>query len=433
MKVCKFGGTSMASAETFKGLKKIILSDKERKFIVVSAPGKRFKGDAKVTDLLYSAYDEKVKFGRAGDSIGEIINRFKEICTELKLTTDIEKEVREIEKKINQSTSPDYSASRGEYLAGKVMAEFLGFKFVDAGDIIKFRVDGSFDPDSTNDLVAELKNEKGGVVIPGFYGRMPNKEIRTFSRGGSDVTGAIIARGVDATVYENWTDVNGFMASDPNVVENPVKINTLSYAELRELSYMGASVLHPESIFPVMYAGIPINVKNSFEPQNEGTMIVKSVSGDTPIVTGIAGRKGVATITLYKSMMNNELGFGRRVLSVLERNGVSFEHLPTGIDTMCIVLSDSFLKGTEEKLIDEIKGKVNPDSIEVIHNLALIAVVGHGMAKSKGVAAKIFTALYNANVNIRMIDQGSSEMNIIIGVEEKEYEASIRAIYGAFF
>lgn len=435
MKVCKFGGTSMSTAESIRQVARIIKSDAERKFVVVSAPGKRFKGDTKITDLLYGAYAEKVRFGRCEESIDEIRRRFQALKEELNLNIDINKYIDEVEIGINKSDSPDFAASRGEYLCGIITAAFLNFKFIDAGDIIKFNCDGEFDADTTNDFVKELSRIKTGVVIPGFYGRMPDKSIKTFSRGGSDVTGSIIAKGVSASVYENWTDVNGFMVTDPRIVENPKIIETLTYEELRELAYMGATVLHPDSIFPIKDEGIPINIKNTFEPDAPGTMIVKDASQIPvlPIITGIAGRKGNTTVTIKKAMMNSELGFGRRVLSVLERNGISFEHMPTGIDTMSIVLNDAGLKGNEKKIVDDIRGKVNPDSIEIIHNLALIAVVGHGMANQTGTAAKIFNALYKAGINIRMIDQGSSEMNIIVGVEEKDYENAIRAIYSAYF
>jgi aspartate kinase len=431
MKVCKFGGTSMATAQSLKQLKEIILSDSERKFIVVSAPGKRFKGDVKITDLLYKAHNER----GLTPSINEVKARFLELCKELDVNLDVDFLIDEIRENIKNNTATvDYMASRGEFLAAKFMAKFLGFEFIEAGDYIKFRVDGSFDAEVTNDLVSELKSIKTGAVIAGFYGRMPNKEIKTFSRGGSDVTGAIIARGIDATVYENWTDVNGFMAADPTIVTNPKKIDVLSFEELRELAYMGASVLHPESIFPLLQKAIPINIKNSFEPTNEGTMILKCVKNyDMPTVTGIAGHKGSSTIILHKAMMGAEIGVIRRILSILERHGLSFEHIPTGIDTVSLVLSTDISKEVEEKLVLDIKGTVNPNSIEVVHNMALIAVVGHGMAKTKGVAARMFGALYKADINICMIDQGSSEMNIIIGVEERDYEGAIKAIYGEFF
>lgn len=435
MKVCKFGGTSMATTESILQVKSIIESDPERKFVVVSAPGKRFSSDTKITDLLYSAYDEKVEFGTCKSSMKVIRERFVGLCNELGLDVDINKYLDEVEEGIIKSTSSDYAASRGEYLSAIVVSAVLGFKMVDAGDIIKFNNNGVFDAELTNDLVKKYADYSDGIVIPGFYGRMPDKTIKTFTRGGSDFTGAIIARGIGARIYENWTDVNGFMVTDPRIVKNPKHIAVLSYEELRELSYMGASVLHPDSIFPVQIDNIPINIRNTFEPENEGTMIMDNTEGYVlPVVTGIAGRKGNTTISIKKAMMNGELGFCRKVLTVLERHGISVEHIPTGIDTMGIVLSEAGLKNAdEEKVISDIRGMVNPDFIKISHSIALIAVVGHGMVNQLGTAAKIFTALYEAGVNIRMIDQGSSELNIIIGVEEKDYAASISAIYNAFF
>ncbi len=435
MKVCKFGGTSMATTQSILQVKSIIDRDPERKFIVVSAPGKRFSNDVKITDMLYAAYDEKVAFGTCKSSMKVIRERFLGLCEELGLDIDMNKYLDEVEEGIMNSTSSDYAASRGEYLSAIVVSAVLGFKMIDAGDIIKFNNNGIFDAELTNDLVKKYADYTDGIVIPGFYGRMPDKTIKTFTRGGSDFTGAIIARGIGARIYENWTDVNGFMVTDPRIVENPKHISVLSYEELRELSYMGAGVLHPDSIFPVQIDNIPINIRNTFDPENEGTMIMDNTAGYVlPVVTGIAGRKGNTTILIKKAMMNGELGFCRKVLTVLERHGISVEHIPTGIDTMGIVLSDAGLKNAdEEKIISDIRGMVNPDFIKISHSLALIAVVGHGMVNQLGTAAKIFTALYEAGVNIRMIDQGSSELNIIIGVEEKDYAASISAIYNAFF
>ncbi len=435
MKVCKFGGTSMSTAESIRTVKSIIESDPERRYVIVSAPGKRFSSDIKVTDMLYDAYNEKRETGCCRYKIAEIRARFKELAKELNVDVDIDTYIDEVEEGILNSTSPDFAASRGEYLSAVIMSAVLGFKMLDAGDIIKFKHDGTFDSELTNDLVKKYANDHCGIVIPGFYGRMPDKSIKTFTRGGSDFTGAIIARGVGASVYENWTDVSGFLVCDPRLVDNPKHIEVLSYEELRELSYMGASVLHPDSIFPVQIDKIPINIRNTFEPNHAGTMILESTKGyKIPKVTGIAGRKGNTTISLKKAMMNSEIGFCRKVLSVLERHGLSVEHIPTGIDTMSIVLSEKGFKGLDEhKLVGDIRGAVNPDSIEVTHSLALIAVVGHGMANSRGVAARVFTALYNAGVNVRMIDQGSSELNIIVGVEEKDYNMSIKAIYSAFF
>ena len=435
MKVCKFGGTSMATVASIRQVQSIIESDPMRKFVIVSAPGKRFSEDTKITDMLYSAYAEKLENGSCRYKIAEIRTRFVELAKELGLSVDMNKYIDEVEKGINESTSADYAASRGEYLSAVIMSEVLGFKMLDAADVIKFKADGTFDSELTNDLVSKYAKESGGIVVPGFYGRMPDKTIKTFTRGGSDFTGAIIARGIGATVYENWTDVNGFMVTDPRLVNNPKHIEVLSYEELRELSYMGASVLHPDSIFPVQIDKIPINIRNTFNPEMPGTLILDNTDGyKIPKVTGIAGRKGNTTISLKKAMMNAEIGFCRKVLSVLERHGMSVEHVPTGIDTMSIVLSDAGLKGVDEnKIVDDIRGAVNPDHIEITHSLALIAVVGHGMANSRGVAATLFTALYKAGVNVRMIDQGSSELNIIVGVEEKDYNASIKAIYNAFF
>ena len=436
MKVCKFGGTSMATASSILNVKSIIESDSERKYVIVSAPGKRFSSDIKITDMLYSAYQEKFETGACTHNISLIRSRFVDLAKELGINIDMNKYVDEVEQGILKSTSPDYAASRGEYLSAVIMSAVLGYDMLDAGDIIKFKHDGTFDSELTNDLVKKYaSNTQKGLVIPGFYGRMPDKSIKTFTRGGSDFTGAIIARGVGAKVYENWTDVNGFLVTDPRLVDKPKHIEVLSYEELRELSYMGAGVLHPDSIFPVQIDKIPINIRNTFEPEHKGTMILASTKGyDIPKVTGIAGRKGNTTISLKKAMMNAEIGFCRKVLSVLERNGLSVEHVPTGIDTMSIVLSDAGLKGVDEnKLIDDIRGAVNPDHIEITHSLALIAVVGHGMANSRGIAATVFTALYKAGVNVRMIDQGSSELNIIVGVEEKDYNSSIKAIYSAFF
>lgn len=435
MKVCKFGGTSMATTQSILQVKSIIDRDPERKFIVVSAPGKRFSNDVKITDMLYAAYDEKVAFGTCKSSMKVIRERFLGLCEELGLDIDMNKYLDEVEEGIMNSTSSDYAASRGEYLSAIVVSAVLGFKMIDAGDIIKFNNNGIFDAELTNDLVKKYADYTDGIVIPGFYGRMPDKTIKTFTRGGSDFTGAIIARGIGARIYENWTDVNGFMVTDPRIVENPKHISVLSYEELRELSYMGAGVLHPDSIFPVQIDNIPINIRNTFDPENEGTMIMDNTAGYVlPVVTGIAGRKGNTTILIKKAMMNGELGFCRKVLTVLERHGISVEHIPTGIDTMGIVLSDAGLKNAdEEKIISDIRGMVNPDFIKISHSLALIAVVGHGMVNQLGTAAKIFTALYEAGVNIRMIDQGSSELNIIVGVEEKDYNASIKAIYNAFF
>ena len=432
IKVCKFGGTSMASAITINQVQNIIESDSERKFIIVSAPGKRDKNDIKVTDMLYKAFDEAQRTGRCDEAFNKIRERFKALVEELKLDFDLDSLLDSIEKQINSSTTADYAASRGEYLSAKIFALKTGYTFVDAQDLIKFDSRGMLDTEITNDNVKRVLQNVDRAVIPGFYGIDINGEIKTFSRGGSDVTGAIIARGVGATLYENWTDVNGFMTADPRIVSNPTIINELTYKELRELSYMGANVLHPESIFPVRQAGIPINIKNTFNPSHKGTMIVEDYTPDDNIITGIAGKKDFAVILLEKSMMNSEIGYARKVLSVLEHYGIALEHSPSGIDTMSFVVRESELEGKLDNIIEGIKRAVRVDKITVYRDLALIATVGHGMAKRTGTSAILFKSLADSGVNVRMIDQGSSELNIIVGVANSDYEKAIEAIYNGF-
>ena len=435
LKVCKFGGTSMATKESVLRVKNIIESDKSRRFVIVSAPGKRFPGDEKVTDLLYACYREKQISGNCKGYFEKIRYRFLTLVDELELDFDITPYLDEVEEKIVESTSPDYAASRGEYLSAILMAHVLNMEFVDSADIIKFTAKGVFDSEFTNDLVSKRLSFYNGAVIPGFYGTLPNNTVKTFTRGGSDFTGAIIARGVEADIYENWTDVDGFMTTDPRIVNNPTIIDYLSYDELRELSYMGAGVLHPESTFPLQSTGIPINIKNTFNPSAPGTMIIKDTTTvvSPRLITGIAGRKGFTTIFIKKSMMNGEIGFCRKVLSVLEYYGINMEHMPTGIDTMSLIVADTEIENNLEEILDKIRGKVNPDLMYVYKNISLIAIVGHGMSNQLGTAAKVFTALANANINVKMIDQGSSEINIIVGVNSDDMNRAISAIYHAFF
>lgn len=435
LKVCKFGGTSMATKSSILQVKSIIEAEKSRRFVIVSAPGKRFAGDEKVTDLLYACYDEKVRSGSCSGYFSKIRERFLSIVKELELDFDITPYLDDIEKKIVESTTPDYAASRGEYLSALIMSRVLGLQFVDAAEIIKFTAKGNFDSEFTNDLVSKSLSFFGGAVIPGFYGTMPDGTIKTFTRGGSDFTGAIVARAVEADIYENWTDVDGFMTTDPRIVNNPKLIEFLSYDELRELSYMGAGVLHPESTFPLQSTGIPINIKNTFNPTAPGTMIIKDTASvvSPRLVTGIAGRKGFTTIFIKKSMMNGEVGFCRKILSVLEYYDVNMEHMPTGIDTMSLIVQDSEIDGKLDDVLEKIRGKVNPDLMYVYRNISLIAVVGHGMSNQTGTAARIFDALAHANINVKMIDQGSSEINIIIGVNSDDMNRAISAIYHAFF
>lgn len=434
LKVCKFGGTSMSEHKTISQVIEILRSDEERRYIVVSAPGKRVASDPKITDTLYKCYEEKQETGDCSMSFAIIRERFEEIARDFDLTINITALLDEIEEGINQSDTPDYAASKGEFLAARLLAEILGYDFIDAAEFVKFDSEGRFDSEFTNDTAKCVLSHSKYAVIPGFYGVMPNGVIKTFSRGGSDVTGAIVSRAVKASVYENWTDVNGFMTANPRIVHNPKPMEQLSYKELRELSYMGANVLHPDAIFPVAASGIPINIKNTFNPAHPGTMIVSDTSADSgdSIITGIAGRKGFTVIHIEKSMMNTEVGFARRILSALEHYNVSFEHMPSGIDTLSIVIEDCQLDGKKDILIKHLNEKLCLDNIEVDSGLALIATVGHGMSRMRGTAARLFSALANAKINVRMIDQGSSEMNIIVGVNSDDYEISVQAIYNEF-
>ncbi|WP_238916481.1 aspartate kinase [Clostridium sp. YIM B02555] len=432
--VTKFGGSSLADANQFKKVKEIISSNPERQYVIPSAPGKRNSKDSKITDLLYLCHAH-VSTGIAFDDVFNLIkDRYCNIIKDLELNYDITEHLNTIKKDLEEGASSDYAASRGEYLNGLILANYLGFQFVDAKDVIIFNIDGSLDSEATNYALNSKLSKIKNAVIPGFYGADKEGNIITFSRGGSDVTGALVAASINATLYENWTDVSGFLMADPRIVQNPKPISKITYSELRELSYMGASVLHEDAIFPVREIGIPINIKNTNKPQDEGTFIVKDTDGSMKptTVTGIAGKKDFTVISIAKASMNSELGFCRKLLSILEQHNISFENMPSGIDTVCLVISDSQLKHKKNVIIEEIKRACNPDTIEVHPNLAMIATVGRGMAKQRGTAAKIFTALSNAEINIRMIDQGSSEMNILVGIESDDFEKGISAIYNAF-
>ncbi|NFG60449.1 MULTISPECIES: aspartate kinase [unclassified Clostridium] len=431
--ITKFGGSSLADAVQFRKVKSIITSNKARKYIVPSAPGKRTSKDSKITDLLYLCHAHINAGISLDDVFNHIKNRYIGIVTDLELDLNIRSHLDIIKKDLEEGASSDYAASRGEYLNALILSNYLGFEFVDAKDVIKFNTDGCLNYDETLRLLKEKLSSIDKAVIPGFYGSDSNGNIVTFSRGGSDVTGALVTASLNADLYENWTDVSGFLMADPRIISNPKPISTITYTELRELSYMGASVLHEEAIFPVRKAGIPINIKNTNKPEDNGTFIVEdSLSEDLQTITGIAGKKNFTVISIAKALMNSELGFCRKLLSILEQHNVSFENMPSGIDTVCLVISDSQLKNKTSLIVEEIKKTCNPDTIEVHPNLALIATVGKGMAKQKGVASKVFTALSEANVNIRMIDQGSSEINILVGIENDSFEKAITAIYNAF-
>ena len=432
-KVVKFGGSSLANAEQFEKVGDIIRSEESRCFVVPSAPGKRFDGDTKVTDLLYSCYDAAAKDGDFEKILEEIKSRYNEIIKGLSLTFSLDEDFQVIKENFKAQIGRDYAASRGEYLNGKVMAAYLGYEFVDAADVIRFDKNGNLDSEKTDKLLGKRLSKCENAVVPGFYGAKEDGTVTTFSRGGSDVTGSLVAKAIKADMYENWTDVSGFLVTDPRIVKDPAVIETITYRELRELSYMGATVLHEDAIFPVRKEGIPINIRNTNRPDDKGTFIVESTCRKPKYtITGIAGKKGFCSINIEKSMMNSEIGFGRKVLQVFEDQGISFEHVPSGIDTMTVYVHQDEFEEKEQQVIAGIHRLVQPDFVEMESDLALIAVVGRGMKSTRGTAGRIFSALAHANVNVKMIDQGSSELNIIIGVENRDFENAVKAIYDIF-
>ncbi len=432
IKVTKFGGSSVADAIQIGKIKDIIESDADRKFVVVSAPGKRFDQDSKITDLLYSCMMHK-EHNLPYDQLFQVIcDRFKAVELNLEVDAGLNEEFDIIRDAIEKGTTEDYIASRGEFLNAKLIAQYLGMDFIDAAGLVQFDEKGRFLEEETNQALSEelAKHEK--ALMPGFYGAKPDGSIKTFSRGGSDITGALVARAIGADVYENWTDVSGFLVADPRIVENPKPIETISYKELRELSYMGASVLHEDAIYPARVANIPINIRNTNIPEDKGTMITAEPDSTDRVVTGIAGSKDFTVIALYKNRLTAERGFIRRLAGILEDMDINLEHMPSGIDTVSVIVSNDSVDGRIDELVEEFERQLKPDSMEVFDNMALIATVGCGMSYRTGVSAKLFTALADAGVNIRMIDQGSSEMNIIVGVENKDFEKAIRSIYTAF-
>ena len=432
-KVVKFGGSSLASARQFKKVGDIIRADKTRRYVISSAPGKRNSKDTKVTDMLYECY-AAASAGASYKKILEAIKaRYQEIIDGLELNLNLDHEFATIEENFVKGIGKDYAASRGEYLNGIVMANYLGYEFIDAAEVIFFDEHGNFEAELTNKELSERLEHVDRAVIPGFYGSKHDGSIKTFSRGGSDVTGSIVARAIHADLYENWTDVSGFLVTDPHIVENPEVIETITYKELRELAYMGAGVLHEDAIFPVRKEGIPINIRNTNRPEDKGTLIVESTCRKPRYtITGIAGRKGFCAINIEKAMMNSEVGFGRKVLGVFEKFGISFEHMPSGIDTMTIMVHQDEFEEYEQSVIAGIHRAVEPDLVDLEADLALIAVVGRGMKGTRGTVGRIFSALAHARINVKMIDQGSSELNIIIGVKNSDFETAIKAIYDIF-
>ena len=437
IKVAKFGGSSVADGIQLTKTKQIIEQDPDRRYVVVSAPGKRYESDNKITDILYLCKTH-IEHNLPYDQLFQVVaDRFMAVQINLGVKVDLLRYFDEIRENLKQNPSADYIASRGEYLNAVLVAAFLGYDFVDTKDLIKFDAKGKLLITETDEAIrAELEKHER-AVLPGFYGSLPDGSVKTFSRGGSDITGALVARAMHADVYENWTDVSGFLMADPRIVKNPQQIRKISYKELRELSYMGASVLHEDAIYPARMANVPINIRNTNAPEDPGTMITGeseaySDEGENRIITGIAGSKDFTVVALYKNMMSSERGFVRRILGILDDYDINFEHLPSGIDTVSVVMSNQAINGRIDEVLDEFRTRLRPDSIDVFENMALVATVGHGMSFRPGVSAKLFTALAEAGVNIRMIDQGSSEMNIIVGVENKDFETAIRAIYQAF-
>lgn len=437
IKVAKFGGSSVADGIQLTKTKEIIREDPDRKYIVVSAPGKRYEGDNKITDILYLCKTH-IEHNLPYDQLFQVVvDRYMAVEINLGVKVDLLKHFEEIRENLRKNPSADYIASRGEYLNAVLVAAFLEYDFVDTANLIKFDEKGRLLTEETDKALAEELTKHERAVLPGFYGSTPDGEIKTFSRGGSDITGALVARAVHADVYENWTDVSGFLMADPRIVENPKQIRAISYKELRELSYMGASVLHEDAIYPARMANVPINIRNTNQPEDPGTFITAEVSEDyrseqNHIITGIAGSRDFTVVALYKNMMSSERGFVRKILDILDDYDINFEHLPSGIDTVSVVMANKAINGRLDEVLDEFRTRLRPDSIDVFEDMALIATVGHGMSYRQGVSAKLFEALAAAGVNIRMIEQGSSEMNIIVGVENKDFEKAIRAIYEAF-
>ena len=432
-KIVKFGGSSLASAEQFKKVGDIIRADESRRYVVPSAPGKRFSADTKITDMLYTCYDAAVNGKKYTAPFNEIKARYNEIIEGLGFDLSLEAEFEMIHENFDKKIGRDYAASRGEYLNGIIMANYLGYEFIDAAEVIFFDVNGRFDGDRTNEVLSARLENVERAVVPGFYGAMPDGTIKTFSRGGSDLTGSIVAKAAKVDMYENWTDVSGFMIADPRIVSNPKAIEAITYKELRELSYMGATVLHEDAIFPIRKEGIPINIRNTNAPEDKGTLIVEATCRHPKYtITGIAGKRGFASITIEKAMMNSEIGFCRKVLQVFEDNGISIEHMPSGIDTMTVLVHQSEFEEKEQKVLAGIHQAVQPDSIELESDLALIAIVGRGMRSKRGTSGRIFSALAHGHVNVKMIDQGSSELNIVVGVRNHDFENAIRSLYDIF-
>lgn len=435
LKITKFGGSSVADSTQFKKVKDIIESDKARRFVIVSASGKRNSKDNKITDLLYLCHAHIEYHVDYMPLFKMIEERFLDIKKELGLDTDIDSELLRLEKEL-PSLNIDELVSRGEYFTARLMADYLGFPFVDAKDVIEIRYDGSFDYDKTSENLKSILIEHDRFVMPGFYGVTPDGRIKVMTRGGSDISGSILARCLKADIYENWTDVSGFLIADPRIVKNPKNIERITYSELRELSYMGASVLHEDAVFPIRKYNIPIHILNTNRPEDPGTIILDSIDAEddknAPIITGIAGKKDFTAVEIYKKHMSNDVGIVRKTLSVFEKYNVSIEHIPSGIDSFSIVVQSKDVKENIYDIISEIKDAIHTDHINIVEGIALIATVGRNMNRRPGTSGRLFAALGNNGINIRMIAQGSDEINIIVGVENKDFERAISIIYDNF-
>ncbi|MBQ9520071.1 MAG: aspartate kinase [Acholeplasmatales bacterium] len=426
--VTKFGGSSLSCATQFEKVKNIVLSDPKRKIVVCSALGKRDKDDTKITDLLYILHAH-LKFSVPYQDIWDMIyNRFLGVQADLNISYDIKKDLDLLKAELNKTISQDYLVSRGEYLTSKLMAAYIGYDFVDAKDLLRFNYDGKLDSELTEKNVKLAFSKSQKIVVPGFYGAYPNNSIRLLSRGGSDVTGSLLAKCLNASVYENWTDVSGILAADPRIVKNPHAIKEITYAELRELSYMGASVLHEETVFPVQELNIPINLRNTNEPDNPGTMIRNECTDESHIVTGIAGKKDFISFNIYKDHMSNQVGILRNALEVFAKYNISVEHIPSGIDSFSVVVSSANVDKIKYEVVTDLKRELDAD-VTIESDLALIAIVGRNMAKRSGICARIFQALGNEGINVKLLTQGSSELNIIIGVSASDYEKTLVALY----
>lgn len=435
IKITKFGGSSLANHEQFKKVKAIIESDVDRRYVVVSAAGKQHNSDNKITDLLYLCHAHTT-YHVSSDSVFSIIEeRFLTLKKELHLKYPIEQELLEIKQLLQEKISLDYLVSRGEYLTALLMAEYLGYTFVDAKDIIHFHYDGTIDFETTQQSCNQLLETHHNFVIPGFYGAYPDGDVRILSRGGSDITGSILARVMNANMYENWTDVSGILMADPRIVHHPKRIEKITYSELRELSYMGANVLHEDAIFPVKEKNIPINILNTNKPEDTGTIIVDTdddPSSNKQVITGIAGKKDFSVVAIYKNHMSNEIGIIKRALDIFEKYHISIEHIPSGIDSFSVVVNSEDIKNNKYDIVFDIKKACGCDNVKVIDEIALIATVGRHMSYRPGISGRLFQVLGENNINIRMIAQGSEEINIIVGVENKDFEKTIAVIYDSF-